>query len=137
MSQTEKIFDRLPDTWQNDLLEMYDNGASDREVMRAFELSHGAWKSLCDDTMLSNFGELVDYGRMLSRAWWELQGRKNLFTKSFNTALWSLNMKNRFGWSEKSEQSVTNVDVIKNMDDVTLEREVRELVGQFGRAAKG
>jgi hypothetical protein len=62
----------------------------------------------------------------MSHAWWESQGRINLKTKGFNTSLWTINMKNRFGWSEKTEQSLTQID-FENMDDSVLIKKITEL----------
>lgn len=51
------------------------------------------------------FAELVEYGRLASKAWWMEVGRKYVRqgapAQAFN--FWYANMKNRFGWSDKSE----------------------------------
>jgi hypothetical protein len=117
--------DKNPE-WRKTVLSLYDQGASDREVMRELSLTPGAWDTLYKDVLESDFQELVDFGRAMSHAWWESQGRINLKTKGFNTSLWTINMKNRFGWSEKTEQSLTQID-FENMDDSVLIKKITEL----------
>ena len=127
--------DRSPE-WRKTMLSMYDQGASDSEIMKELGLSLGSWESLYADVMESDFKEIVDYGRLMARAWWDAQGRINLFNKQFNTSLWVINMKNRFGWSEKTEQSLTNIDY-KSKDDAQLMQEIKQRMRQLGLREEG
>lgn len=133
--QTKRILKKLEknhEDWRKTMMELYANGASDREVLVALKLSPGAWKVLEGNTLDSDFLELVTLGRIWAQAWWEKMGRTNLMTAKFNTSLWGLQMKNRFGWSEKSEVSQTDLDM-SNKDDATLAREIEELQKQLDR----
>jgi len=129
-----KKLDEHHEDWRSTLLGMYKQGASDREVMVELGLSKGAWQLLLGESasLYSDFEELVDLGRLCSYAWWEKQGRTNLMTTKFQTALWTIQMKNRFGWSEKSESSVSNVQ-LENLNDEELQREIERLQVQFDR----
>lgn len=129
-----KKLDEHHEDWRSTLLGMYKQGASDREVMVELGLSKGAWQLLLGESasLYSDFEELVDLGRLCSYAWWERQGRTNLMTSKFQTALWTIQMKNRFGWSEKSESSVSNVQ-LENLNDEELQREIERLQVQFDR----
>lgn len=85
---------------------MYDQGASDVEVKAHIynlrgSFSNDLWDRWMDEE--AKFSETIKRGRMLSQAWWERQGRINLATKDFSAALWYMNMKNRFKWSDKTE----------------------------------
>jgi hypothetical protein len=111
---------------------MYDQGCSDREVMRDLKLTPASFKHLMSDVTSSNFAEIVEFGRMLARAWWERMGRQNLLPKGFQTQLYSLNMQNRFGWALKSEESNTNIN-IDSMDDVEMDSAIREYIKKFGK----
>jgi hypothetical protein len=104
---------------------LYGEGASDREVMQELDLTPSRWKVLMDD-INCDFPELVELGRARSQAWWERQGRVHLQNNKFNASLWTIQMKNRFGWSEKSEQSLTNVE-FRNMDDASLDEQIAAL----------
>ncbi|MET4294728.1 hypothetical protein ABIB06_006561 [Bradyrhizobium sp. LB8.2] len=81
----------------------YQAGASDVEVRVCLAippsraLSHETWTSLQDDN--PEFAEAVKYGRLLSEAWWDALGRKGVtMGKRFNTPLWIVQMRNRFGF---------------------------------------
>lgn len=131
--QTKKLLKTLKedhDDWRKTMMSMYAEGASDREVLVALKLSPGAWRLLEENVLDSDFSELVTLGRIWAQAWWERMGRTNLTTPKFNTALWGLQMKNRFGWSEKSEESRVNIDMT-NKDDATLQREIEDLKKQY------
>lgn len=54
-----------------------------------------------------DFADALKAGIELSEAWWEKQGRTHLKDKNFSCALWYMNMKNRFGWRDKNETSMT------------------------------
>ena len=87
--------------WPKVLIAEYKDGASDVEVCDALGMSKADFDRKYKDDEL--FKELVDIGRLASTAWWYRFGRKNLLNKQANTTLWMFNMKNRFGWAEKSE----------------------------------
>lgn len=111
--------------WREEMLGLYMVGASDREVMCQLRLTPGKWETLYND-LNCDFREVVEIGRVYNWAWWEREGRINLDNKNFNASLWTINMKNRFGWSEKSEQSLTNID-LSNMDDGEVMKIIKDL----------
>jgi len=138
MADVSKILAKLEKThenWRKTLLEMFKEGASDREVCCALQLSKGAWDTLMAAQLECDFAELVDMGRLVSQAWWETQGRKNLHNGKFQYGGWTIQMKNRFGWSEKSESSMTQLD-LNSLDDAALSREIKLLLkaNDTGRA---
>lgn len=90
----------LPD-WVNKVRELYDEGATDVEVMKELKWTEKKFSEYY--TTSGGFKALVDFGRLSAKAWWMQKGRKNLENRSFNTPLYAIYMKNNFGWSEKQE----------------------------------
>lgn len=90
----------LPD-WVNKVRELYDEGATDVEVMKELKWTEKKFSEYY--TTSEGFKALVDFGRLSAKAWWMQKGRKNLENRSFNTPLYAIYMKNNFGWSEKQE----------------------------------
>ena len=127
-SEAERILraleKRVPE-WRDEIINLYDQGASNREVMRELKLTPGAWKCLEEDILDSDFGEIVELGRLYAQAWWEAQGRINLRTKGFQTGLWQANMNNRYGWSNKTDTTTTVMD-LSNKSDEDLLKAIKE-----------
>lgn len=114
-----------PKTWKEIVVEEYKQGASDIEVCDALGMSKAEFDRMYRDNQ--DFRELVDIGRLAQTAWWYRTGRKNLNNKSFNNTVWMFNMKNRFGWAEKSES--TNVSAPE--DQKTLDELQQDVVAKM------
>jgi hypothetical protein len=85
---------------------MYKEGASDVEVKALIYELRGSFSNDLWDRWLEEeeqFSETIKVGKMLSAAWWQSAGRKNLKSGDFNYTGWYMNMKNRFGWKDKTE----------------------------------
>lgn len=98
--------------WAEQVISMYEEGCSDAEVAASLRVPVRQYHQQIADNVA--FGQLVEYGRTLSQAFWEKQARKNIGNKQFNTSLWAFYMKNKFGWADKTE--TTNIDENPNMD---------------------
>ena len=115
--------------WHIKVLEMYRNGCSDVEVKAYIYELRGSFSNDLWDRWLRDepeFSETVKMGKMLSEAWWHSKGRKSLENKDFNYTGWYMNMKNRFGWSDKhdidhttkgSAISVPQINIINPLND--------------------
>ena len=78
------------------------------------------WSQKYDD-----FSEALNQGRSFSRALWMIKGRENLDSDTFNSTLWYMNMKNRFGWRDKTENNINvtlddSTERVANIIDVCL-----------------
>lgn len=95
---------------------------------------------ICSDTWYQwklihpEFAQAVKNGEMYAQAWWEKIGRENIHNKMFNSVLWYMNMKNRFGWSDDPSQRVIRSykKYIMNLSDAKdLEEEMRIITNLF------
>lgn len=107
----KKSIDKLPENWQEDILKMYTEGASDVEIKALIHswlgsFSNDLWERWLKEELM--FSETIKRGKILSQSWWESQGRKNLSTRDFNSTLWYMNMKNRFGWADTQKVDHTS-----------------------------
>lgn len=78
------------------------------------------------------FARLVQIGRMQAKAFWYKQGRLGLRDRSFNGKLYVDIMKNRFGWSERTENTERRPDDMKSEDE--LKQELDALMKRVQRA---
>lgn len=124
---------KLPQGWEKTLAAEYMAGASDIEVMAELRITKGLFDKLYSDPSTSVFKEVVDFGRMMQKAWWYKAGRLNLSNRQFNGNLWYMVMKNRFGWSEKTTTTT------KESEDLTaeeLDARIDEALKKFRKVAK-
>ena len=83
------------------IIELRSEGASIVEVAAEFGASKMAIYRWRDE--FPEFAEALAISDERCEAWWEKQGRTHLKDRSFNSTLWYMNMKNRFGWADKQE----------------------------------
>ena len=74
---------------------------------------------VCVDTLYEwdqrhpEFSDAKKRASAYSRAWWERMGQSGMLATGFSSAVWIFNMKNRFGWRDKSpEESVESAEAI-------------------------
>jgi len=102
--------------WYNQILDLYKEGASDVEIKALIYEKKGSFSNDLWTRWLNEepeFSETIRAGKLLSEAWWQKEGRKNIKQVntpgkpqvSFNFQGWFMNMKNRFGWADKQELS--------------------------------
>lgn len=49
------------------------------------------------------FLDAMTRARDLSESWWASQGKKGIWSREFNASAYRLQMMNRFGWGERSQ----------------------------------
>lgn len=102
--------------WARELINLYSEGYSDAEVASEMKITVREYYKQIEDNPV--FAKLVEFGRTLALAWWESQARKNLTNKQFNTPLWVFNMKNKYGWAERTEVKSEVENTTINIDEL-------------------
>lgn len=106
MARPKEDLTSLPKGWYHKILDLYKDGGSDSEAKALIYNWRGSFSNdLWDRWILEEdeFSETIKTGRILAEAWWNKQGRTNLTNNTFSYTGWYMQMKNRFGWKDKSE----------------------------------
>jgi hypothetical protein len=98
--------EELKEGWRETILEMMSQGASVLEVRAETGIGREVWERMEEEE--PEFREVTLRGKEMSEAWWMNEARKNLYNGKFQTVLWYMNMKNRFGWKDKAEVDYTS-----------------------------
>ena len=99
MGRPTKYIDDMPER----VIALMSQGASLVEVAADLGVSRATLSKWQDDDEKPGFVEAIKSGIELSEAWWMREGREALRDRQFNHGLWYMNMKNRFGWSDKQQ----------------------------------
>lgn len=97
----KKNLSSLPKDWEKKVIDLMTEGASDVEIKAELSLCNDTFARFLKEEPL--FSETIKRGRALCESWWQREGRTNLRNREFNSVLWYMNMKNRFGWKDKQE----------------------------------
>lgn len=96
----------FPANWKEMIINQMSQGASKEELILVLGLGHDTFYRLKKED--KEFQDAIKKGEELCKAWWMNVGRINMVNKNFSPVLWYMNMKNRFGWKDKSETDVTS-----------------------------
>lgn len=112
----EKAEKKLPKDYQNIIIDMMADGASEEEIFLFIyknigKFSLSTWMRWKEEEKIIK--ETLKLGNYLALGWWKEQGRVNLRNKEFNNVLWYMNMKNRFGWSDN--QNINHTGTIEHV----------------------
>ena len=91
----------LPANWEELILNEMRAGASLCEIEGMLDIAPGTRKRLMREH--PEFLAAIKKGIRLSKAWWLSQGRLHLNAMKFDSTLWYMNMKNRFGWRDRHD----------------------------------
>tara|TARA_R100001132_G_C3218457_1_gene58138 strand:+ start:124 stop:567 length:444 start_codon:yes stop_codon:yes gene_type:complete len=104
------------DNNKKEVNEMFTNGATIVEICKFLGINKSTWYRWLKDPRKQDFQEAVELGVQSSEAYWIGVGRENLENKSFNTALYSFMMVNKFGYRSaysKQEKDITETKTTK------------------------
>lgn len=96
----------LPKDWKEMIIREMSQGANLQEIYGWLDISDKTFTRLCRDNI--EFSRTVKRGQRLSERWWLEIGRKYIRDKEFNSTLWYMNMKNRFGWRDRIDTDLTS-----------------------------
>jgi hypothetical protein len=114
----------LGEGWQDTILELYKQGGSDEEAKAIIyhlkgSFSNDLWNRWMEEEQ--EFSQTIKMGKILSAAWWTHKGRTSLENQSFSYTGWYMNMKNRFGWKDKTETQhsgeIKQTQIILSLDN--------------------
>jgi uncharacterized protein (DUF2267 family) len=118
VGRPKDTLETLPELWYNEILDLYKEGGSDEEAkallwnMRnknGLKFSNNLFERWIEEE--EEFWETIHAGRMLAASWWHKNGRENLGERNFNYQGWFMQMKNRFGWADKSDINQRTVQI--------------------------
>ena len=103
-------------TNKKEVNDMFANGSTVVEICKFLGINKSTWYRWLKDPRKKDFQENVELGIQASEAYWIGVGRNNLENKSFNTALYSFMMVNKFGYRSaysKQERDITETKTTK------------------------
>lgn len=96
-------------SWPDKAKEAYANGAFDDEVCAVIGITRTEFNKMYQD--IEPFKDLVDYGRVASKAYWYGLARKYVIEErdkpKLNAATWQFVMKNVYGWGDKADAGLS------------------------------
>lgn len=121
--------DDLPENWKEIMHDCGQEGGSAVEARCLLGIAQTAWETLLEDS--EDFRVTEKERQALCEVWWERQGRRMTKDGQGNATVWIFNMKNRFGWRDKSEidhQSSDRSMSPSSVDPAIVEALSRKLV---------
>lgn len=117
MSRPPKITKEWADEVAERLPDMYRNGESLAEVCCELDICKESYYKACDISPKFSYSD--KRGKQLSEGWWAKLGRAGAAGKvQIQATTWMFNMKNRFNWADKIDQS--NTHSITTPPDMTI-----------------
>ena len=114
----QETLETLPKEWYIEVLELYKEGASDVEIKGLIYSWRGSFSNDLWDRWIKDydeFSETIKTGRILSECWWHRNGRTNLQNKDFNYTGWYMQMKNRFGWTDRVDATTKGEELTQKI----------------------
>ena len=117
-----------PTKYKEEYCEMLENHMKSGLSFESF----GGVIGVCEDTLFEwkkqhqEFSDSYKKGRTASMLHWEEMGHDMVLAGQGNATTWIFNMKNRFGWKDKSESDI-NIKSLKGLIDVKEDNKPLEM----------
>lgn len=101
---------------------MGDKGRGRVSIQKTYDISNALWDRLFREPAEGGeveFQECIKKGEVWRQAWFEEKGQDNLDNKEFQHGLWYMQMKNLFGWKDKSDITA-KVEGLGTLADIML-----------------
>jgi len=108
MGRPRTTVNDLPDDWEKIIMDCGQNGQSAVTIRCKLGIGESAWDTLLEDS--EEFRRTIKDAKALCEHWWEERGREMALGSDGNATVWIFNMKNRFGWKDKTENVVTGAN---------------------------
>jgi len=95
--------DSLPENWRESIIALSKEGASFVELAVELGIARSTMYLLIDRD--PEFSDTLKECKRHCEAWWKRVGRTNLENKEFSYTGWYMNMKNRFGWTDRVDNT--------------------------------
>ncbi len=105
-----------------EIIALYKQGYTNVEVAEHLEMTKRQFAQLCQTN--PQFRELVERGNDIAEAWNIRQGRINLESRDFNTALYKARMGHLYDWADRVDQNTKQLSV---NTEITKEELVKRL----------
>lgn len=94
---------KYKEEYKQRVLELMKEGCSISEICLELDICRKTFYNWCEEN--EEFLHTKKKGEDFSEGWWMKQGRTNLKNKEFSYTGWYMNMKNRFGWTDRVDQT--------------------------------
>jgi|TARA_R110000824_G_scaffold159970_1_gene334605 alpha-galactosidase/6-phospho-beta-glucosidase family protein len=116
------------------ILEMFSKGASIVEACNFLGINKSTWYRWLKDDRKKDFQEVAELGLDASESYWVQLGRDNIENKSFNTALYSFLMVNKFNYrSAYSKQEKDIKEVKEHKIEVKKSVDIDSILSKLGQ----
>lgn len=121
--------DSIPEEWESIMIECGREGGSEVEMRVLLGVGEEAFKTLTAD--FPEFSRTRKKAKDLCNVWWEKRGREMATGDDGNPTVWIFNMKNRFGWRDKTEVDQTVKGEHKHTHEVKAVDKFADVLKEF------
>lgn len=108
---------KYKEEYNEKIVEWMKQGYSIEEICLELDICKKTFYNWCEEN--KEFLHSKKKGLDFSKGWWMKKGRTNLENKEFNYTGWYMNMKNRFGWTDRQD-TTTNGKELKQTTIINL-----------------